>query len=341
MSKEKKDVRAMFREQVFTRDKYVCVVPECKAKAVDAHHIIERVLWKDESELGGYLVDNGASLCELHHRDAERDFIPPQALRDWAGIRNTVLPKQLSPEHVYTKWGVIVKSSTRASWENVKYPHTPYLPFSPGADPNDVSDAGYSKVECLVGKPLIVTVKMDGSNALLVKEGVAARNASVATHRSFDMLKSIHAKVGHLIPEQVQVFGEWLYAKHSIHYTDKLALTSLYQVFAVYNRKTQLWLGWRDVEEWAARLGFETVPIVEFVREENFGKLVAKLQKNGEKLVAKGQEGFVVRSIYPFYYGQFQDNIAKYVRPNHVTTDVHWSRQPIQKNEVAKRSTQT
>jgi hypothetical protein len=179
---------------------------------------------------------------------------------------------------------------------------------------------------------------MDGSNALLVREGVAARNASVATHRSFDMLKSLHAKVGHLIPEQIQVFGEWLYAKHSIHYVSRLALTVLYQVFAVYNRNTQLWLGWRDVEGWAARLGFETVPIIQLVQEENLGKLVAKLQECGEKIVAAGQEGFVVRSTYPFYYGQFQDNIAKYVRPNHVTTDVHWSRQPIQKNEVAKRT---
>jgi hypothetical protein len=336
MSRQKQDVRATFRAQVFGRDGYACVVPSCGAKAVDAHHIIERALWLDEKELGGYLIDNGASLCERHHKDAERDFIPPQALRDWAGIKTIVLPKPLSPTHVYTKWGVEVKSPTRAPWENVKYPHTPYLPFSPGADPNDVRDAGYSKVECLVGKPLIVTAKMDGSNALLVREGVAARNASVATHRSFDMLKSIHSHIGHLISPDVQVFGEWLYAKHSIHYKDKLSLTSLFQVFAGYNRKTQLWLGWRDVEDWAARLGFETVPIVEFVQEENFGKLVANLQKCGEKLVAAGQEGFVVRSIYPFYYGQFQDNIAKYVRPNHVTTDVHWSKQPIVRNEVTQ-----
>jgi hypothetical protein len=200
-----------------------------------------------------------------------------------------------------------------------------------------VSDSGYSRVECLAGKPLIITVKMDGSNALLVKEGVAARNAAVAAHRSFDMLKSIHARICHLIPGHVQVFGEWLYAKHSIHYTGPLALTSLYQVFAVYDRNTQLWLGWRDVEEWAAKLGFETVPILEFVQDENSGKLAATLQKCGADIVARGQEGFVVRSVYPFYYGQFQDNIAKYVRPNHVTTDAHWSKQPIRRNEVVRK----
>src|SRR5271157_5536155 len=125
MSRQKQDVRASFRAQVFGRDGYVCVVPGCGAKAVDAHHIIERALWRDEGELGGYLVDNGASLCERHHKDAERDFIPPQALREWAGIKTIVLPKQLSLDHVYTKWGVEVKSPTRASWENVKYPHTP------------------------------------------------------------------------------------------------------------------------------------------------------------------------------------------------------------------------
>ena len=58
------------------------------------------------------------------------------------------------------------------------------------------------------------------------------------------------------------------------------------------------------------------------------------VQKIGAGLVAGGQEGFVVRSTYPFYYGQFGENVAKYVRPNHVTTDVHWSKQPIVKNEV-------
>lgn len=46
--------RTDFRESVFKRDNYSCVV--CKAKGVklDAHHIIERREFKAPHQLGGY-----------------------------------------------------------------------------------------------------------------------------------------------------------------------------------------------------------------------------------------------------------------------------------------------
>lgn len=331
MSQLKKDVRTRFRHIVFERDKGHCVVPSCNRVAVDAHHIIERVLWIDPGEFGGYIEDNGVCLCEEHHRHAEKDWIPPQALRNWAGIVRRLLPRQFDPVDVYTKWGKVLRSPTRNMWENVKYPHTPYLPFSPSVDERDIDDAGYSDVECLVGKPLIVTTKMDGSNALLTRQCVASRNASVATHKSFDMLKSVHSKISYCIPDYIQIFGEWLYAKHSIHY---LALDNLFQVFAVYHRGQKLWLGWDEVEKWAMVLGFPTVPVVRMVQETNVGKLSSVVSYLGEVAVKSGHEGIVVRSIYPFYYGQFSGNVAKYVRANHVTTDVHWSEQPIIRNRV-------
>jgi len=59
-----------FRTNVFKRDKYTCVVPGCKQKAQDAHHIIERRLWTDQSEHGGYFLSNGASVCGYHHEHA-------------------------------------------------------------------------------------------------------------------------------------------------------------------------------------------------------------------------------------------------------------------------------
>lgn len=330
----KQTIRECFRNAVYTRDNHTCVVPGCGEPAVDAHHIIERALWRDRTEVGGYLVDNGVSVCELHHHHAERDWIPPQALRFWAGIDNRVLPGHLDPDRTYTKWGAEVRHPTRNSWELIKYPHTPFSPNSPSIDEVEVRDRGYSTIECLMGKPLLSTLKMDGSCALLVDSGVGARNATHAEHRSFDLLKQQHQQIRHLIPRGVQIFGEWMYARHSIHYVDELALDSYFQVFAVYYRNHHLWLGWDGVETWAKRLGFPTVPVLGRYVIDNMNSVYTLLDKLGNWVTEQGHEGIVIRSVYPFYYGQFKDNVAKWVRPNHVQTNAHWSKQKIVRNEL-------
>ena len=334
MSNSKKQIRQKFRNEVFERDDHRCVIPGCNLLAQDAHHIIERALWKHPSELGGYLVDNGVGVCKKHHIHAEKDFFPPQALRIWAGITNLILPKGFDQNELYTKWGKVVKKPTRQDWESIKYPHTPYLNFTEGVDELDVRKAGYMTVEKLVGKPLIVTIKMDGSNALLVRRGVAGRNASTATHNSFSLLKAKHSMMSHLIPKHLQVFGEWLYAKHSIHYVEELSIKAFFQIFAIYNRKYYMWLSWADVRKWANILGFQTVSVVKEFECDNPAQLQAILTGIGRKLVLGGHEGFVLRNKYPFYYGQFADNVGKYVRVNHVTTDKHWTKQKIIRNKL-------
>ena len=35
-------------------------------------------------------------------------------------------------------------------------------------------------------------------------------------------------------------------------------------------------------------------------------------------------EGYVVRTAQSFGYADFQEHLAKYVRPGHVQTDAHW-----------------
>jgi hypothetical protein len=322
--------REEFRTAVFARDGNKCIVPGCDLPAQDAHHIIERALWTEE---GGYLVDNGASVCGLHHIHAEKNFIPPQALRNWAGIKKLVLPKQLDPAQLYNKWGEPVPRPNRYS---IKYPHTPYLPFSPSVDQQDISDSGYMKTENLVGKSLVVTLKMDGSNCMWTSEKITARNGYDAPHRSFDLAKAEHAKVKHLIPSNIQIFGEWLFARHSIHYVNELALDQLFQLFGVYDRDQCLWISWAEVEDWAKRLGKITVPVVGFFTFDAKWQVEKELDKLGWKAVDSGHEGIVARSVYPYYWGNLGTNIAKFVRANHVTTDEHWQQQAIVRNEVKR-----
>lgn len=75
--------RQEFKEEVFKRDGYKCVVPGCEQEAVDAHHIMERKLFSD----GGYYLNNGASLCSEHHLDAETGNISAKEILDYINIR--------------------------------------------------------------------------------------------------------------------------------------------------------------------------------------------------------------------------------------------------------------
>ena len=61
----KKDIRKNFKKEVFIRDKNKCAF--CNDKAVDAHHITDR----NEMPNGGYVIENGIALCEIHHIMAE------------------------------------------------------------------------------------------------------------------------------------------------------------------------------------------------------------------------------------------------------------------------------
>lgn len=99
--------RDAFREGVFARDRHRCVV--CGKPAQDAHHLIERRLFPD----GGYVLDNGVSLCAADHREAEATTISCEQLRTAAGIARVVLPPHLYPERRYDKWGNPVRADGR------------------------------------------------------------------------------------------------------------------------------------------------------------------------------------------------------------------------------------
>lgn len=73
MSQKKKQVRANFRNACYKRDKYCCAMcgfqssPEKAEDELDAHHICDR----NEMPNGGYVKENGISLCAECHEKAE------------------------------------------------------------------------------------------------------------------------------------------------------------------------------------------------------------------------------------------------------------------------------
>lgn len=77
MSAKKKAVREKFRTDVFSRDNYTCKIPGCDIKRnLDAHHITDR----NEMPNGGYVKENGISLCESDHIKAEAYHISGKTL---------------------------------------------------------------------------------------------------------------------------------------------------------------------------------------------------------------------------------------------------------------------
>lgn len=339
--------RLRFQHTVFERDGGCCIVPDCARAAVDAHHLIERSLWVESDEHGGYLLNNGVSLCARCHKLAELGALPVDALRYWAGIKDVILPRGLDLAGIYDKWGRVIRQAPDR-WP-VKYPGTPYFPWSftigevGGEDDEDFAAGSYTcNPKDFLNKPLVVLVKMDGSNALLTRDLVAARNATTAFHKSFALLKARHAAFKYLLEPGEQLLGEWLYAKHSIHYAvdgQGPPLKALFQAFGCYRRELGLFGGWAAVCELSKRLGQVTVPVlrqaVVFHKEH---ELIATTMRLAKGCIETGHEGIVVRSLYPFHYYEFRRNVAKIVRPNHVQTDKHWSQCPVVKNWVEEES---
>lgn len=323
--------RETFRESVFDRDNK-CVVLSCDKEATDAHHLIERRLWIKSKEKGGYLVDNGVSLCNFHHQLAERNILSPQVLRMWAGLP-TVLPSQFNVNKDYNKWGEEMNMPARMF---VKYPSTSYLSFSENIIAKRVTSNPIADNNNFVGFPIVITMKMDGSNVVMTDHHVAARNGYDARHKSFDYIKAIHASIKHLIPENIQVFGEWLYAKHSIHYSEDVPLKSYLQIFGVYDNQKRLFLGWGSVESYAKLLGYPTTPYIDIMTFSDKYVFAATVTQIAKENISQGNEGVVVRSVYPFHYSQFETYLAKYVRPNHVQTNKHWQNQRITRNVLER-----
>lgn len=322
--------RDKFREGVFSRDNYKCVV--CNKNAVDAHHILERRLFSD----GGYYLNNGSSLCENCHLKAEMTLISVEDIRKFSNIleKDKIIPEHLYRDQIYDKWGnPILSSGKRLRGElfedisvqkilkegnvldlfckYVKYPRTYHLPWSKGITDDDRVS---KNLEYFSNKNVVVTLKMDGENTTLYNDYIHARSLSNKKHWSKNWIKNFHSKISHDIPENMRFVVENLYAKHSISYSN--LENYVYGISIWTNLKC---LSWKDTQEWFALFNIPTVqPIYEGLWYEKKIKILC------ENLNSEEHEGCVVRLSDEFSYKDFSSSVAKYVRANHVTSNEHW-----------------
>ncbi len=213
-----------------------------------------------------------------------------------------------------------------------KYGRTYHYPFSPGTTSDDRIQHQYWKYIQQM-KNIIHTEKLDGENNCLNQHGVFARSHAAPTTLPWtntirQRWQSIKNDLG-----EIELFGENLYAIHSIQYKK---LEHYFYVFAV--RYIDTWLSWEEVRFYAAAFDFPTVPVLEMVSniddETNFRNNVLSLTTqhsafDSYDIISENPctvEGVVSRNIDEYAVNALGENVFKYVRKGHVKTNEHWTR---------------
>ncbi|MCC8152843.1 MAG: RNA ligase family protein [Tannerellaceae bacterium] len=214
-----------------------------------------------------------------------------------------------------------------------KYGRTYHYPFSPGTTSDDRINHFYWN-DITRMQTLLHTEKLDGENNCLSRYGVFARSHAAPTispwtRQLCEQWEFLKNDLG-----DIEVFGENLYAVHSIEY-DKLE--SYFYVFAV--RCKDVWLSWEEVKFYAALFDFPVVPelgiqpvatLTEEVNRQQVLSLASAPGVFGSTDVYTGlpcsREGVVTRNIDEYKVDDFAHHVFKYVRKGHVKTDQHWSR---------------
>ncbi|MDX8000470.1 2'-5' RNA ligase [Xenorhabdus sp. Reich] len=212
-----------------------------------------------------------------------------------------------------------------------KYGRTFHYPFSPGTTSDDrINHHWWPDIQKI--KQLIHTEKLDGENNCLNRYGVFARSHAAPTQSAWS--QQIRQR-WQLIKDDlgdIEIFGENLYAIHSIEY---LHLEEYFFVFAV--RIKNRWLSWEEVKFYASLFDFPTVPeiiIPEARNEFAFMQNIIETAKQGSCFSSWdtqsknlcSMEGIVSRDAGEYSVTDFAHHVFKYVRKNHVKTDIHWKR---------------
>jgi hypothetical protein len=153
--------------------------------------------------------------------------------------------------------------------EFIKYPRTPHLFGSRGTD-DDKHLGDAESARFLADPSLIVEEKLDGTNVGVhfTSDGAVALQCrghliTEGMHPQYDLFKQWVAVKRFALEERLEaryiLFGEWLYARHSVHYR---GLSHYFYEFDIYDKQIRDFL---SLERRLALLdgtGLHTVPVV-------------------------------------------------------------------------------
>ena len=206
----------------------------------------------------------------------------------------------------------------------VKYPRTPYWPGSPNASVAR-SQRIHAAPDVFVGRDIAISEKLDGANTLLYRGNVYSRSATPGTSHPWQaMVKQQHAWKLASEPD-VMLWGEDIYAVHSIQYGPVPPDRTFYAFAAMNNFQ---FVAYDQLVSVTTRLGIPTVPVLftgVFSTIRLLSDFVNRCHQQPSVLGGE-REGVVIRLASAFSPRDFGMSVCKSVRPNHVQTDTHWTR---------------
>lgn len=208
-------------------------------------------------------------------------------------------------------------------YDKLKYPKTFHLDISQSINNDDKILKDYSQ---LVGKEIVILVKMDGENTSFTNSYIHARSLDSNNHTSRNWVKGYWGNIKHLIPDDIRICGENMFAVHSIEYDE---LESYFYVFNIWKDNYSC-LSYDETMELCKNLDLIHVP--ELYRGV-FS--IDKIKEVYQSLDKKKDEGIVIRTTDSFLYDDFSYNVCKVVRPNHIQIDdKHWLSKAVIKNKL-------
>ncbi len=150
-----------------------------------------------------------------------------------------------------------------------KYPRTPHLFGSTGTS-DDKHLGEQESLRILSDESLIVEEKLDGANVgihfaepdeLILQ--CRGHEITEGMHPQFDLFKQWSAVKQHdlwqILSNRFILFGEWLYARHTIHYRQ---LDHYFYEFDIYDKQTSSFLDLEQRLGMLAGAGIQTVPVI-------------------------------------------------------------------------------
>ena len=207
------------------------------------------------------------------------------------------------------------------SMDHVKYPKTPHFLWSESLQ-ND--DRRIDSLDKFIGQQIVVSEKLDGENTGMTSQRCHARSLDSKHHPSRNLVKQLHATISPQIPDGWKLFGENVYAKHTVFYEK---LTAYFYLFSIWD-ESQRCLSWKDTEEWAEILGVKTVPVL---YQGIWDETKIKSCWSGKSFFGGSQEGYVVRLASGFSLEDFPLSIGKFVSAEFKNnmSDVHWAQTEV------------
>jgi hypothetical protein len=150
-----------------------------------------------------------------------------------------------------------------------KYPRTPHLFGSKGTE--DDKHLGESESNKFIAdQSLIVEEKIDGTNVGIhfsaSGEQVLQCRGHLITegmHPQYDLFKQWamvkRAVLEEMLLDRYILFGEWVYARHTIHYRN---LSHYFFEFDIYDKQSQVYLDLETRLGMLAETGIQTVPVL-------------------------------------------------------------------------------